>query len=821
MNKNLISGFGLKLPDKDEIKIKLKKVKEVKKVTKRNTISSKIPLNEKLKIIREEVNKRLGKFKSRTQVIYDKKELNDYLNTAVKNNLISIDTETNNSKDPITCKIMGLCLYTPGMKNVYVPINHVNPDTQERLPNQLTEQDIEDFLIGLGNTRIIMHNAKFDIQVFDFTCMHNKENSVKCYWDTMLAAKIIDENHSAKLKDLYQRYIDPDQESYNIETFFKGIQYAYVDPETFALYAATDAYETYELYQWQLKEFERLNDSDLFNKVFNKVEMGVLPAVIQMQEVGLGLDEKYVQNLHITYNQKLDEAKEEINKLLVQYDPIIETYKLNHPNVKLDDPINITSPKQLSILLYDILKLKSPDPENPRGTGEPELSRINHPIIKPLLEFREFNKLVSTYIDKLPNDTNPKTHKIHANFNQIGVEDRTVVTGRFSSSDPNLQNIPSHDKKIRPMFIPDPGMVIVGGDFSQQEPRILADFSKDPDLIKTYNEGKDLYATAAARTFKKDYWECMEHWEDGSANPQGKKLRSDMKNIILGIIYGRGPASVAEKIKQPLEDAKKLINDFYAAYPVVKQWMDDSIAMAKNKGYVTTICGRRRRLPNIQLPVYTIKEKEVKTQTLDDNILFEDIKVKKENTSLIQHYKEKLDKAKNRFEIDRIAKEAENDGIEIVNNSGYIAAATRQCVNARIQGSAASLSKLAMIAIYNNEELRKLGFKMLYVIHDEIAGQCPKENADKVAELLKKTMIESAAEICSVRMKVDTYCISHWYYDDLSDVIKERYDKLISQNINAQEAFNIIDKENPEISIKVLKDICEGNVDLTSDELAR
>ena len=154
-NKNLIAGFGLKLPDKDEIKVKLKKVKDEKKVTKRNTISTKLSLDEKLKIITEEVNRRLGKFKYNTKVIYEKEDLNEYLNQCIKNGIVSIDTETNNSIDPITCKIMGLCLYTPGMPQVYVPINHVNYETGELL-KQLTEQDLKEFFINLGNTKIVL-----------------------------------------------------------------------------------------------------------------------------------------------------------------------------------------------------------------------------------------------------------------------------------------------------------------------------------------------------------------------------------------------------------------------------------------------------------------------------------------------------------------------------------------------------------------------------------------------------------------------------------------------------------------------------------------
>ena len=300
--------------------------------------------------------------------------------------------------------------------------------------------------------------------------------------------------------------------------------------------------------------------------------------------------------------------------------------------------------------------------------------------------------------------------------------------------------------------------------------RLLAHFSQDPDLIGAYNNNQDLYATAAAKTYNKTYWECMEHWEDGSPNPTGKALRGNTKKLILGIMYGRGARSIAEQTGQSLEEANKTIEAFYGAYPVVKKWMDESVQMAHDKGYVTTISGRRRRLPNIQLPKYTIKN--INIQNENNNPLFDSININSsQDNDLVLYYKEKLDKCKNRFEMKSIIDEAKKVGIEVEDNTGWIATATRQCVNARIQGSAASLSKLAMIAIYKNQELRDLGFKTLYVIHDEIAGQCPKENADRVAELLKNTMIDSAAEICSVRMKVDTYEINHWYFDDLSDTI--------------------------------------------------
>lgn len=284
-------------------------------------------------------------------------------------------------------------------------------------------------------------------------------------------------------------------------------------------------------------------------------------------------------------------------------------------------------------------------------------------------------------------------------------------------------------------------------------------------------------------------------------------------------MYGRGARSIADQTGQSLQEANEMIDSFYESYPVVKKWMDESVQMAKDLGYVTTVSGRRRRLPNIQLPKYTIKD--LNPQMSNDNILFEDLNIENNtDSSLVTYYKEKMDKANNRKQINSIIEQAKQEGIDIEDNTGWIATATRQCVNARIQGSAASLSKLAMIAIYNNKELRDLGFKTLYVIHDEIAGQCPKENAEKVAELLKKTMIDSAAEICSVKMKVDTYTISHWYYDDLSDTIKDKYDKLC-KTMSPEDAFKKIDEENPEISLNVLRQMCDGTIDLTIDELAR
>lgn len=436
-NRSLVSGFGIKQPDKEEITNLLKRANEENLKVHQTKISSKLSLTEKLLIINEEVLKRLGHRKKYTQVIRDQKEFEDYITEAIKTGRIAVDTETNNSVDTIACKIMGLCLYSPGLKQAYIPVNHVNPVTFEKLENQIAEDFIATQLDRLKGIKVLMHNAKFDIEVIDNTCYNGKSNSISCYWDTMLAQKILDENGSAKLKDIYEKYIDPSQESYSIETFFKGIKYEYVDPEIFALYAATDSYDTDKVYEWQLNQFKEIGDKNLYS-VFKDIEMGVLPQVVRMEEVGLGLDLKYIKNLSKTYNEDLEKTKAKLDPILAQYQPLIDKYREEHPKTKLDNPISVTSPTQLAVLLYDILKLKSPDPEKPKGTGEEILTQLDHPLMKPILEFREKYKLISTYIDKMPKSLNPKTHKIHANFNQIGVEENTVVTGRFSSTNPNL-----------------------------------------------------------------------------------------------------------------------------------------------------------------------------------------------------------------------------------------------------------------------------------------------------------------------------------------------------------------------------------------------
>lgn len=547
--------FIIKKTPKEAKKI-IKKISEPKdssSVVKKAVKSKKLSVHDKLAIITENVKKILGRYADNTQVIKTRQELTDYIDTAIRNGIIAVDTETNNSLDPITCKLMGPCLYTPGLKNAYVPLNHVNPETLERLDWQLTEEDIKEELSRLTETKIVMHNGKFDYSVIK--CTTSVE--LKIYWDTMIGAKVLDENErSAGLKQQYIEKIDPSIEKYSIDHLFEDIEYAMVDPEIFALYAATDSYMTYKLYEWQKDKFELPGHQRLYS-LFRNVEIPVIIPIAEMEMTGVEVDQEYAELLSKKYHKKLDTIDLKIAAELATLKDQIAAWRLTedanfHPiatkankygeylpqkskSEQLEDPINLASPTQLAILFYDILKCPPVDKKKPRGTGEAELKAIEQklklPICSLLVERREWVKLITTYIDVIPElakrwpDGRVRTH-----FNQYGAQ-----TGRMSSSDPiNLQNIPSHNKEIRMLFKAADNCVLVGSDFSQQEPRLLSQYSGDENMINAYKAGKDLYATIACGVYKNTYWDNMEHWEDGSPNPEGKKRRGNCKSLLLG-----------------------------------------------------------------------------------------------------------------------------------------------------------------------------------------------------------------------------------------------------------------------------------------------
>ena len=443
--------FSIKNTKEADLELLEKTKKPLKVVSSEKSLKSKkTSIEDKLAIIREEVLRILGGYAENTIVIKTKQQLIDYIDKSIQNGIISVDTETDNSLDPITCKLMGPCIYTPGQKNAYIPINHINYVTGERLDWQLTEEDVAEQFKRLENTPIIFHNGKFDYEVIKCTT----GVPLKIYWDTMIGARMLNENERAGLKEQYIAKIDPSIEKYDIEHLFSGIEYAIVDPEIFALYAATDAFMTYKLYEWQLKQFNLPDNKRIFD-VFKNVEIPVITVAAQMELDGVEIDKEYATRLSEKYHKKSEELDKLIETELKKYDSVIAQWRLTpdanyHPPKKagsgegkskaeqLDDPVSISSPTQLAILIYDVLQYKSVDKKMPRGTGEDILVKLNEkyqiPLCDLILQKRGLEKLIGTYIDKLPECVSPKDGRLHAQFNQLGTdcitEDSAVVTSQ-------------------------------------------------------------------------------------------------------------------------------------------------------------------------------------------------------------------------------------------------------------------------------------------------------------------------------------------------------------------------------------------------------
>jgi DNA polymerase I-like protein with 3'-5' exonuclease and polymerase domains len=713
--------------------------------------------------VRQRVNANLGKYADKYKVITDLEAFNKYIDKCIEEGLVAIDTETT-GLNPILNKIVGVSLKSPTQVGVYIPINHTSVFTKTRVDSQLKEQEVKQPLQRLvDNVGTIWHNGKFDIRVLKWQ-LGIEVNDESIIWDTLIGSHILNENEPHGLKYLYNNYIvNPEtgeDEIFKYSDLFDGTNFAEVPIDTAYIYAAHDAEMTYELFkfQWPYLNHENIKKDNSYSGisyVFNYVELPAIKVVSEMENQGVTLDIDYAKGLEIKYKKELDQAKEVFYKELEKIQPQLISYNIKNPG-KLSNPINYSSPKQLAILLYDIMKLESVSKDNPRGTGEDILLKLDNNIGDAVLKCRALEKLLGTYIEKLPKDINPNTNKIHTSFNLTG-----TVTGRFSSSDPNLQNIPSQNKDIRKMFVADKGYVFIGSDYSQQEPRILAHMSGDTELQKAYKENKDIYAWVASLVYKIPYEECLEVRPDGTKNPEAKQRRNILKAIVLGVMYSKGPASIAETLNISKKEAEGVMKTFFDRFPRVKTFISDSQLMAKNKGFVETAWGRKRRLPDMLLPEYEFSVIEGAVENFDP--LNFDVQKKLEITpQLVEEYTSLLSRAFGYKKVTEIIDNAKQDGIIIKANTMRIEDAKRQCVNSRIQGSAADMIKSALVRLGRNQELKDLGFRLLMTVHDEIIGQAPYENRKRAGELLSKIMIEAALERVSVPMRCDVEITTSW-----------------------------------------------------------
>ena len=723
-------------------------------------------LIEKISMANSLVESKLGKYKN--EYIYfmadDEEKFKEYIYNLKYTGRGSIDTETT-GLDPMQDNIVGLSLFSKGQKGLYVPLHHKSYVTGMEVAGQLDPRLVKEQLQILVDNKVKfgMYNAKFDMRVLK----NQLGVYMPCWFDAHLAAMCLNENEPHGLKTLHSKYVlEGREDEFSFGKLFDGVTFDLVPIKTGYIYAARDAVDTEELIDFQLPYLTKDNPLcveqglEKVSDVFWNIEMPCIEVLAEMEDNGVAFDFEYANKLSEKYHKIKEDNLNEFYRILDMYKDEITAYKLAHPDNKLSDPISVSSPTQLAILFYDILKIDPVDEKSPRGTGVEILKQIDNPLCKAILDYRATDKLLSTYIDKLPECVNPKDGRIHCSFNQYGAK-----TGRMSSDNPNMQNIPSHNHDIRKMFVAAEGNVLLSSDYSQQEPKAMTVMCKDPEMIKAYNEGKDLYASIASLAFGKSYEDCLEFRPDGTTNSEGKERRSSAKSILLGILYGRGINSIAEQLHTTKNKAQQIQDRVFKGFPAIKQFEDDTIKMAQDLGYVTTFWGRKRRLPEMQLPEFEFKWKpgygDLDPLSFDTESVETDVP-----DDIKRRYINKLHSAWGNKKR-KIYEEAASEGIIITDNGGKIADATRQCVNSRIQGSAADLTKLAAIEIHNNKRLKELGFKLLVPVHDEFIAECPLENAKECAELFSKCMSDAARDM-NIPISTDVTISREWYGEEIS-----------------------------------------------------
>lgn len=841
---------------------------------------------DELATINSKVLEVLGKQQDNTLVIRDTRTFEEYVSNAIKSGRIAIDTETNNSLDPVTCKIMGLCLYYPGGKAAYIPINHIDKNNN-LLINQLTEQDCKIQLQRLidAKTFIIMHNGKFDYEVLKCTC----GVAVKPDWDTMIAAKLLNENEPCGLKEQYISKIDPSQEAYKIDKLFKDVMYAVVDPDIFALYSATDAMMTYKLYQLQKAELDKPEYDEHFSTItgkkvnglrwlFHNVEMPIVVVTAEMELAGIQVDCAYAKRLYTKYKSKLDSIDNEIVSELDKLKPLVDDWKKSKQgrsleivyaktsvdtsdddededeifpecdydgrkyrygkrlSDKLSETINIASPTQLAILIYDVLKCCPISKKKPRDTSRDALDALSeeYPDIKILTllnKRRTYAKLISTYIETIPKLSSIwPDGRVRCHFNNLGTK-----TGRFSAggkigfirngspvvlSGLNLQNIPSHGaNEIRMLFKGSEGKRLVGGDFGSQEPRLAAIVSGDSQMKEAFLNKDDLYAIIAQSVYNNRYEDNLEFVEANGIrekHPEGKKRRSVGKTLLLSTMYGMSPATAGKQIKAKNPDIVNALKDQLGEYPsdkelgnyLMKQFfskfkiLETAIDKAKQNtrdiGYSEDWAGRRRHLPDINLPRYEVSSIPGKRANAND-IKFWNETVKKMPKTTYAQLMVTCNKAK------RV-------NVLIESNNHAIQKAERQCFNAAIQGGAATITKIAMIKLFNDSLLKSYGAHLVITVHDEVMMEVPEENAEAAAKRMQEIMKTCVDEYVDIPMEVDTYNVKRWYADEIAEEMKEEYNELL-EKCSSEEALNSICSEYPDIDPYSIKQVLEQDLD--------
>lgn len=528
--------------------------------------------------------------------------------------VVALDTETD-TLQPLTAPLAGISMSVAPNTAVYIPLNHTDA-VGNRIAPQLTLEQVRPLLAPICSDPSILkigHNLKFDWKV-----LRNHGMPLdRAGFDTLIASYLLNpdrRNHG--LKDLASDLLGIQMTRIDelIGTGKKSIPFSQVEVEKATNYSCADADLTLQLYLMLNPRLDqeapkgaatapvistRSGGGDFFDspdettgsarnaasgttspaasttsamrRLYEEVELPLIPVLMQMETEGVCLDSVVFTRLSHEMTERLASIRDQIYALV-------------------GHEFNLGSPRQLAQVLFEELKLKPVKSKKTQFSTDAEVLEElaqHHEVPSLMVEHRQFEKLKSTYVDVLPTLVLPETGRIHTTFNQA-----VAATGRLSSSEPNLQNIPirtTEGKKIRSGFIPcGPGRVLLSADYSQIELRVLAHVTKDPSLVKAYRENIDVHRMTASKIFK-------------VPPEQVTSQQRDMgKTINFGVIYGMSAPGLSAKLKIPMGEARIFIDEYFRAYAGVRTWLDGTLEFARECGYVETVSGRRRYLPDIR-----------------------------------------------------------------------------------------------------------------------------------------------------------------------------------------------------------------------------